>query len=156
MTDHLSILLDLSDVGHAPRRIAVLLDVPLSTVYATLRKHRPHRARAPRPCTSDLPYRIAGLASKGYKPARVAELLEVSRAYVYRILAEGNKAMTADEFIEWFCGKLTEAVGVPPGKHVRVFCWSIANCVEQGLIDAHAAGEELIRQLNDPARPRVE
>lgn len=81
---HHAQILHLSDTDHTPRRIAVLLDVPLSTVYATLRKYRPHRARAPRPCTSDLPYRIAGLASKGYKPARAAELLEVSRAYVYR------------------------------------------------------------------------
>jgi DNA-binding CsgD family transcriptional regulator len=79
-------ILSLSDTGHTPASIATLLDLSLSTVYATLRAHRPQRARAPRPRTSDLPRRIQGLASRGHKPARIAVLLDVSRAYVYRWL----------------------------------------------------------------------
>lgn len=80
-------ILDLSDAGHTPASIAAALSLSLSTVYATLRAHRPQRARAPRPRTSDLPRRIQGLASRGHKPARIAELLDCSRAYVYRWLS---------------------------------------------------------------------
>jgi hypothetical protein len=80
-------ILSLSDAGRTPAAIAAALpDVPLSTVYAVLRRHRPARKRAPRPRTSDLPRRIEGLASRGYKVARIAELLGCSRAYVYRYL----------------------------------------------------------------------
>ena len=89
MTHSLPPILALSDAGHAPADIASRLDVPISTVYSILRRHRPDRPRKPRRRTSDLPYKIRTLASRGIAPQRIAVLMEVSRAYVYRVLRPG-------------------------------------------------------------------
>jgi DNA invertase Pin-like site-specific DNA recombinase len=69
-----------------PAVVARALGVSVGTVYAALRAERPDRQRKARPRTSDLPYRIRGLAANGIKPRRIAELLEVSRTYTYRVL----------------------------------------------------------------------
>jgi DNA invertase Pin-like site-specific DNA recombinase len=71
-----------------PAVVARALGVSVGTVYAALRAERPERPRKARPRTSDLPYRIRGLAANGIKPGRIAELLEVSRTYTYRILSD--------------------------------------------------------------------
>lgn len=86
MTTPLPPLLALSDAGHAPADIASRLDVPISTVYSILRRHRPDRPRKPRLRTSDMPYKIRTLAAAGIAPPRIAILMQVSRTYVYRVL----------------------------------------------------------------------
>lgn len=83
-------ILRLSDEGEPPDAIAETLRKSLGCVYAHLRKHRPDRARKPRPRTSTLPFQIRALAAAEIKPARIAQLKSVSRAYVYRCLEESN------------------------------------------------------------------
>ena len=88
MTPPLPTILTLSDNGHTPAAISAALAIPPGKVYATLRRERPGRKRAPRTRTSLIPKRVVALSAAGVKAGRIAELLGVSDAYVYRILAE--------------------------------------------------------------------
>jgi len=84
-------ILALSDAGHSPAAIATRLATSLSTVYTTLRRHRPDRPRAPRPRGSDVAILVAGLLREGIEPARVAELARCSRAWVYKVQQRGSE-----------------------------------------------------------------
>lgn len=86
-TPHLPQILSIHDAGNTPAQIATSLSVSLSTVYATLRQHRPGRSRAPRTRSSTVRARVLSLAA--YDAGTVAMLVGVSAAYVYRLRAEG-------------------------------------------------------------------
>lgn len=79
-----------SDLGKTPAQIAAFCKVPVHKVYAILRRERPDRRRAPRPCTSAVPALVMGLAREGVKAARIASLCQCSCAYVHRILASAS------------------------------------------------------------------
>jgi len=85
-------ILRLNDAGHSPAAIATRLATSLSTVYTTLRRHRPDRPRAPRtvpPTATGV--LVAGLLSLGHPPSRVAELARCSRAWVYKVQQRGSE-----------------------------------------------------------------
>lgn len=76
------------DAGDAPDAIATTLSLSIGTVYAVLRRHRPHRRRKARARPVGKREQILGLVARGHKVARVAELVGVSRQYAYRVLGE--------------------------------------------------------------------
>lgn len=88
--DRLNTILRLADAGVLVATIAAAVALTPGRVYALLRVHRPDRQRTPRPCTSDKPRAIRGLAGEGIRPARIAALLGVRRQYVYRVLGEAR------------------------------------------------------------------
>ncbi|WP_448043785.1 hypothetical protein [Bradyrhizobium liaoningense] len=71
--------------------ISDALGVSLSYVYATLRAHRPNRARKTHPKRSDEPRIIVGMFDRGHKPARIAVSRGLSRAYIYRVLGDHGR-----------------------------------------------------------------
>ena len=81
-------ILTLSDAGHTPAAIALALSLPPGKVYATLRRERPGRKRAPRTRTSLIPSRVLALSAAGVKAGRIAAVCGVSAAYVYRLIKE--------------------------------------------------------------------
>jgi len=79
-----------NDKGQPVATIAKALDVSPGYVYGKLREHRPDRARKPRTRTSAKRILVLGLHAQKIPVGRIAFLAQCSRAYVYRIITEGE------------------------------------------------------------------
>jgi hypothetical protein len=84
-------ILALADAGTPVAAISHTLELSPSTVYATLRTHRPDRTRSPRTRTSPKRAMVLGLLAAGIPAPRVALLAGVTRQWVHALKKEVGK-----------------------------------------------------------------